>query len=294
MKMKYKNRILYIIGIIALIYLFYLLFSTPVGNLPAEQTNQGTFEAKATIFVKDQASGNFNIWNGLAFGIDNPMTIINNGFSVLLPAGEYYVSVEAKSYDKINSLITKINDQSIVTANLNLGHKRTLWDKLMSSISLADKINNFTLNVTPLPQKNLLRIGDYLPVITAYDSNGFKKVFLNEVYDKPVIVYVFSTWNTEAQEQMDIFKKVLAQYKDQYNFIAISSMEPGAINDTKIKRGDYGIDFYQPDNKFYDDYKIISLPQFFLATNRGELRGIIVGSRSAEDLIKLIKQIYAL
>lgn len=291
--MKKKNTGLLVIGIIIVFILAYLLLQTPLGNQPVNQVKQGALAATSTIYVKDPATGNFNIWNGLAFGQNNPGPVAD-GFSALLPAGEYYVAIHAKGFDVINSLITKIPDQSIVTANINLGLKKTLWDKIAGAISIKDKINNFALNVTPLPQEHLLRIGDYLPVITAYDQNGLKKVFLNEVSDKPVIVYVFSTWNTEAQEQMDIYKKVVDQYKGQYNFLAISTLEPGTINDTKIKRGDYGLEFYRPDNKFYDDYKIISLPQFFLATNRGELRGIIVGSRSADDLIKLIKQIYAL
>jgi thiol-disulfide isomerase/thioredoxin len=291
--MKKKNLFLLVFGIAVVLVLVYLLLQTPIGIQPPQQADLGAIDAQATIFVKDPATGNFNVWNGLAFGSTNPLSI-PNGLSVLLPAGEYYVAVQAKGYDPIDSLITKVNDQSIVTADINLGHKATLWDKIMGSISPSDKLNNFALKVTPLPQEHLLRIGEYLPVITAYDYNGFKKTFLNEVYDRPVIVYVFSTWNTEAQEQMDIYKKVVEQYKDQYNFIAISTMEPGTINTTKIKRGDYGLDFYRPDEKFYDDYKIISLPQFFLATNRSELRGIIVGSRSAEDLINMIKQIYAL
>lgn len=290
--MKKKNLLLLVIGIAVVLVLGYLLLQTPIGVLP-QPANQGTVEAQATIYIKDPATGNFNVWNGLAFGTTNPLPI-SNGLSVLLPAGEYYVAVSAPGYDPINSLITKVNDQSFVTANINLGRKATLWDKIVGAISTKSKTNNFALNVTPLPQQHLLRLGDYLPIITAYDKDGLKKTFLKEVYDKPVIVYVFSTWNTEAQEQMDIYKKVVEQYKDQYEFIAISTMEPGQINNTKITRGDYGIEFYRPDEKFYDDYKIISLPQFFLATNHGELRGVIVGSRSADDLIQMIKDIYAI
>lgn len=290
--MKKKNLSLLVFGIIVALILVYLLLQTPIG-VQSPQTTQGAIDAQATIYVKDATSGNFNVWNGLAFGSINPMSI-PNGLSVLLPAGEYYVTVKATGYDPINSLITKVSEQSIVTADINLGRKATLWDKLVGSISRGDVINNFPLKVTPLPQQHLLRIGDFLPVITAYDKNGLKKTFLNEVYDKPVIIYAFSTWNTEAQEQMDVYKKVVEQYKDQYEFIALSTMEPGTINTTKITRGDYGIEFYKPDEKFYDDYKIISLPQFFLANNRGELRGIVVGSRSADDLLKLIKEIYAL
>ena len=287
--MKKKNIILIIVLALLTVALFYLLFKIPI--VYQQPGGKGVSAAVATIYVKDQSSGSFNVWNGLAFGQNNPLPI-PNGLSVILPAGEYYVTVNTPGYDPINSLITKVNEQSIVIANINLGRKKILWNKIVSTLSPRDSSNNFSLNVTPLPQEHLLRVGEYLPIISAYDVNNAKKVFLNETYDKPVIVYVFSTWNVAAQEQMDIFKKVVARLKDKYIFIPISTMEPGSINETKINRGEYGIDFYRPDNKFYDDYMIISLPQFFLATNRGELVGVIVGSRSEDDLVKMIEQMY--
>lgn len=292
--MKNHHKILLSALIIVIVtVLGYLLFQIPIGP-PQQESGPGKLEAIATIYVKDPASSNFNVWNGLALGQTNPFPLNpDNGLSVILPAGEYYVDVEAEGYDKITSLITDVPEQSIVTADINLGRKHKLGDKIIATLSPRDSSNNFVLNVTALPQKNLLRIGEFLPIITAYDREGNKKVFLNEPSDKPVIVYVFSTWNTEAQEQMAIYEQVLAELDDNYKFIALSTMEPGSVNDTKMKRGDYEVEFYEPASGFYDDYYIISLPQFFLANPRGELIGIINGSHSAEELVNMIEEIYS-
>ena len=81
----------------------------------------------------------------------------------------------------LNSLIATIEDQSIATADINLGRKANLLSKIIAALSPTDLSNNFTLNITPLPQENLLRIGEFLPVITAYDENGNEQKFLNVV-----------------------------------------------------------------------------------------------------------------
>lgn len=291
--MKTKNIILTIVIVLAVIALGYILFKAPLPNQPPANGDKSETEAIATIYVKDPASGEFNAWNGRAFGQNNPLTVTEKkGLSVILPTGEYYVDVEAKGYDKINSLVVSVAEQSVVTADINLGRKNTLWEKIVATLSPADSSNNFPLNVTPLPEQSLLPIGEFLPVITAYDSKGQEKTFLNKVYDKPVIIYVFSTWNTKAQEQMDIFEDIYIELADKYEFIPLSTLEPIGVNQTKITRGNYSLEFYKPSDKFYDDYKIISLPQFFLANNRGELIAVITGSRSTADLIMQINEYY--
>lgn len=289
LKKKLKLVIMLVLIIVVLI-IGYKIFTSPLPGQPA-QTNKENINATATVYVRDPATGDFNVWNGLAFGQNNPMTL-TDGFSVILPAGEYYVRVEAEGYDSANSLVSQVKEQSIVTANINLGRKRTRWDKLVATFSQKDVSNNFPLAVTPLPESNLLRVGEYLPEITAYNKDGQEYVFFKEMYDKPVIIYVFSTWNTEAQEQMDIFENVYRSLQDKYKFVVLSTMEPGAINQTKLTRGNYEMEFYKPSDKFYDDYKIISLPQFFLATKRGELVGVITGSKSAEELVNMINEMY--
>jgi hypothetical protein len=292
--MKTKNAILTIIIVLLIIALGYILFKLPVPNQPLAAGQKAGTEATATVYVKDPATGEFNAWNGRAFGQNNPLTVTETkGLTVILPTGEYYVKVEAPGYDTINSLVTEIDAQSVVTAKINLGRRNTFWEKIVSTLSPADASNNFSLNVTPLPEQSLMPIGEYLPTITAYDINGNQQTFLNTVYDKPIIIYVFSTWNTKAAEQMDIFESVYTALVDDYRFIPLSTLEPLGVNQTKIARGAYALEFFKPSDKFYDDYKIISLPQFFLATNKGELLRVITGSKSSADLIKTIKDVYA-
>jgi len=248
-------------------------------------------QVKATVYVKEPTTGNFNVWNGLAFGQINPASI-PKGFSAILPTGEYYVTIEAPDYEKITSLIVQVASQSIVTADVTLKQPNTFWEKVVRLFSVADKTNNFSLKVTPLPQENLLKIGEAVPEITALDTDG-KTVNLFKTLDanKPTIIFVYSTWNTEAQEQMNIYKQLKDQLAERFNLLALTTLEPDNLNQTMVTRGEYNIDLYRPLDKFYQDYYIISLPQFFVLNENRELLGIINGSRPASELMDIVSQL---
>lgn len=252
----------------------------------------GPVSAVATIYEKDSATGEFNVWNGPAFGQANPF-IVTNGLSAVLAKGEYYARVDAEGYNSVNSLITRVDRQSIVTADINLEKKDLIFYKKIKLLFSKGRYNNFPLNVAPLPEESPFELGHVLPEIKAYDKYGEEIVFLRTLGDRPNVVFVFNYWSTEAQEQLDIYEQVLAELEGGYNFISLTTMEPANINESYVGRGEYGIEIYKPELQFFADYQITSLPQFYITNLKGELIGTITGSYSAEDLIKLIKDMSA-
>jgi hypothetical protein len=254
------------------------------------KTGEVITDAQAAVYVKDPLSGTFTVWNGSTFSIQNPNPI-PNGFSVVLPSGEYYVEIASEKYGTVTSLITNVEEQSLVTANIKLTEKGVL-ETLSGLVTRDDATNNFPLTVKPLPQKSLLRIGEVVPEIIAYDNKGIRKNLYNTTNPEiPTILFIYNNWNTESQEQMDIFKEFIGENFETYNLLPISTMEPNFLNITQIGRGNYNMDFYKPTEDFYDDYSIISLPQFFILNNNQELMGTVVGSQSKKELGQKIKKI---
>jgi len=266
------------------------VFVTPEATITDAQTGEDVTNAIATIYVKDPATGEFNVWKGAVVGQNNPLAI-PDGFSVILPAGEYYLEVESPDYDMVTSIITEVNSQSIVTAKIKLA-KQSLWSKIVGSVSTSD-VNNFPLDVAPLPQENLLTIGEEVPAISAKGRDEKYREKLAGLKPLPTVVFVYSDWNTEAQEQMNIYLEVVEALEDDYNLVPLTTMEPDNINVTQLTRGEYDIEFFKPNDQFFDDYFIISLPQFYVLNEKEELLGIITGSRSAEELVQDIEDIIA-
>ena len=251
------------------------------------ETDEVVQSAVATIYVKDPATGEFNSWIGSAFGQNNPFSI-PDGLSVILPEGEYYISISAPGYDTINSLIIEIEEQSIVTAPIALVERGNILGRFVGLFSIGGVSENFTLNVAPLPQKSLLELGEVVPEISAETDDGRQTTLLSGTSSKSTVLFVYNNWNTEAQEQLDIYRALIGKIGAQYNFVPVTTMEPDNINLTQLNRGRYDIEFYKPNNQFFDDYNIISLPHFFILNEDRELIGEIVGSHTANELVELI------
>jgi hypothetical protein len=102
----------------------------------------------------------------------------------------------------------------------------------------------------------------------------------------------YSSWNTLAQEQPNLYADVVNSLGSEYQIVPMATMEPTSLTQSYIERGDYQLDYFQPTDQFFDDYMIISLPQFFLLDEDNIVRGVIVGPNSPADLVVKIKQIY--
>lgn len=180
-------------------------------------------------------------------------------------------------------MITPISSNSIVSADVELTPTGNIFNRFVSWVSRNDASNNFELTVTPLPEDYLLPIGEEVPNVILKNRSG-KSFDLFSILDKkPTLIMVYSNWNTLAEEQIEQISK-RTDITDKYTFIPISTMELDNVNLSHIDRGEYNIEFYKPTDVLYDDYKIISLPQFFVLDKDRKLVNIIVGPQSAEDL----------
>lgn len=247
--------------------------------------------ALVTVYERDQDTTLFQDWVGDVYGVENPFKLDEDGsFSIVLPKGEFYIEVTEPDHFDATSLIVQLEDHSVVTANIELTNKGNFLERLTRLITRDNKSNNFPLIVEPLPNHYLLELGEEVPRINVEDEvmKNFSLFDQKNVIsgEKPVVIMVYSFWNTLAEEQLIHFNQVAKDIDAE--FIAISTMEPNNINITQLFRGKYKVQFYKPTDDFYDDYKIISLPQFFVLDQNRNLLDIIVGPQSEAELTERI------
>ncbi len=243
-----------------------------------------------TVFEHDVDTGSFRKWNASAYGQTNPR-VVNGYFSVVLPEGEFYLEFRKDEYQTLNSLITEVDQRSAVTALVQMPERKNIFQGA-ASLFTTDSYNNFTLEVTPLPYISLLNIGQQAPDIFFTTADGGQTTLYDELEPNGTLMFVYSTWNTNAQIQNEIFTAVSEFFKGRYKFIPITTLEPEGVTSTQEARGEYGIDYYQPASSFYDDYYTISLPMFLALNADGKLVGQTVGPRSAVELIEWIEQVF--
>jgi cysteine-rich repeat protein len=257
------------------------------------ETGRVLTNSSVTVYEKEPYSNNFNLWEGQLFGMLNPYQPEDGELGIVLPRGEFYLQIEAPGYNTVTSLITVIEDHSIVTASVKMKPLGNLWDRFITSLQRNSETNNFSLQVTTMPGTYLLPIGEEVADIDLHDKDNMQyNLFSLLEQDKPTVLFVYSSWNTLANEQVNMYKSIVDRLGDKYQFIPLTTMEPDNVNKAFLARGEYPIRFYKPADQFFHDYHIISLPQFFLLDEDRKLVNIITGPQAYEELIRKIEVSY--
>jgi len=144
-------------------------------------------------------------------------------------------------------------------------------------------VDNFPLQVTPLPDNPLLPIGQVVPDISFHDEDDAVSTLFDRMDpEKPTVLVIYSSWNTLAQEVVNYMDKASPTLLQSVNIIPISTMEPDNVNTITLGRGDYQFEFLKPADIFFQDYMITSLPTMYLIDKNRQLVDIIIDPLSPE------------
>jgi hypothetical protein len=250
--------------------------------------NNNPANATITVFEQDIATGNFHVWNGNTYAYTNPFPVTGT-FSLILPAGQFYIRVDGTGFNSVTSRIITLDQQSLVSAHIALTGSGSPIAQLIASLTRTNRSNNFDVAISQLPEPQQLALGAAVPGITAHSDTG-PNVDLVATQQKPMVIMVYGNWNTLAQQQLAIFSNVATTFGSDVNFIPLSTMDPDAADLAYLKRGNYNLKFYKPTDKFFDQYFISSLPQFFILNTQHQLLTSITGPQSADSLSSTIKR----
>jgi len=241
--------------------------------------------------LKDDDSSRFSLWNASAYGQSNPI-IVDEKFSFILPPGEFYVEVEKDGYEKSTSLIINLPNPSSINASILLVPIGNIFSRAVNIISTSTGANNFSLIITEVPETQLIENDELVNNIVMEDIDGniFNMYALVEE-NKPTVLFVYSSWSTFAQEQINQLNSLIDQTNEQYQYLLISTMEPKNLSNSYLDRGLYGLSSYHPSDQFFDDYNIISLPQFIILDENLRFIGQVLGSHTNNDLIARFDEI---
>lgn len=133
-----------------------------------------------------------------------------------------------------------------------------------------------------------------LPYFDLPDLAG-DRVRSTDFADTPLVIVFWSTWNTEAADEMHILDQYLAAQVvqgDLARIVAINSQEERSIVSSFMSRGGYRVQILLDTQGLAGErYALKSVPTFYFADRAGVIREIYAGMLGQSTLAQKIENI---
>jgi len=261
---------------------------------PASVVRAGTDKpvvSKTSVYYWEAESSQWVVWDGAAYGQDNPVLTDKKGqFSLVLPAGKYYLKTSAKDYKTLTSNIFKLNDSTPISTTLNLKPLRGLQ---LGSVGLhwpdfsVSKINLNLKNSTTTKQNS--QVGQPVPVFSLSDTNG-KQVSSLDFLGKPTVLSVMATWAPQTNEQLKALSDI--QPNGDINVEALAAQENAAQVRVYTDISGYKLNWLvDPDSITTKTLNFTSLPTHYFIDRKGVIKNIVTGVLTKQQLLNYVSSL---
>jgi len=225
-------------------------------------------------FIDD--SNNWQLWDGSAYGQDNPQQTDNGGyFSYFLPAGRYYVKAEAKGYAPAVSSILAIEKPQPLSINMTMNKSRG-WLASLKVQKVSNKKPDDSATASPL-------IGQAAPSFSLTDITG-KKVNSLDMSGKPTDLIFLNSWAPSVSEQLPAIQSLSAN--PDINVIIIALQENTGRLSAYDQISGYNLDWLaDPLSTTSGSYGVGSLPAHYFLDRSGNVKKIVSGVLTKQTIL---------
>jgi len=250
------------------------------------KNNQIITNARITVFYFDGITNEWVEWDGSSFGQKNPQYSDQSGrYSFFLPAGEYFLKIEAKNYRQVLSSKIVLNKESIISDRIKLEPEPVYLNFLFLpqqiTVNPQQAVNDKFLYKTPNNQLADFKIEDL----------NDKDLSINKDFPKKKIIIFISSWSSETVNQLSVIEKFQQENK-KAELVLIGLQDSSSQFDSLLKRGRYDLEGYV---SFYGQVaeilNIKTLPEYYFINSDNKISYIYSGLINKETLIKLFNKL---
>lgn len=259
---------------------------TPAGRILAAATDRPLAGAKLTLSYFEPSSRTWQLWDGAPYAQTNPQTVKPDGsYSLAVPAGKYYLSVQAPGYRTFTSTSFE------VTRPLALASTIALEPAPRVALGpIQFHLPTLSLSARPLPepdQKPVARVkslaGQQLPDFNLQTTAGGKQRNL-DLEGRPTDLVVLATWSPSSQSQLPALADV--QTNRDVNVTPLFSQEHATLVSTYVATAGYRVTgLIDPDGLLVPSLQIGSLPQHIFIDRSGRIKKVMVGVLSKDQIL---------
>ncbi len=242
--------------------------------------------AQLTLYYREPSTRSWRVWDGAPYGQANPQhTKADGSYSLMLPAGTFYVRVQAPLHGAFVSDIFTVDRATPLTSLIALNKipYLSLWrfklhlpDIVWRSQPLPVTADRFRSDSTSTS------VGATVPNFTLPTTAGGQlKAF--QLTGKPTLITALATWSPSSQSQLGALAEL--QSNKDINITPVFSQERNQLVATYIKTAGYSLTgIIDTDGVLVPTLHINAVPQHFFVDRTGTIKKILNGVYTKEQL----------
>jgi len=239
---------------------------------------------KVTLYYLEPASRTWVIWDAAPYGEVNPQTTSHGQYSLMVPAGTYYLEATANGYARTLTQSLNITKPTSLAADITLAQA---WQISLGSAHFV--LPSITLVQQPLklgevnfvPPANSL-IGTTLPDFNLQLLTGSSRRAA-QLNGRPTVISLVDLWSPASSDQLAALAKL--QSNRDIGVVPVFAQESAAYAKNYLATGGYTLDgLADPDGVLVGSLNFGAGPKHIFLDRSGHIKKVMVGVLSEADL----------
>ncbi len=256
----------------------------PAGRVVNAQ-GQAVKGASVTLLYMEPSSGHWTVWDGQPYGQTNPQPVLSGSYSLMAPAGEYYLRASAPGYSTVVSRRFTITSPQSLTAIFKLRH--------LGSITLGRhtlSVPSWTLTnelpvrpITLLSAQNTTALGNVPKFELPKLSGGSLQSI--DLRGRPTVISLLNTWSPSSVDQLPALEA--AQQNGDVGIVPIFEGERAPAVAAWLQLSGAKLDgLADPDNTLSESLVAGFGPRHIFIDRSGHIKKVMVGVLSEQTILR--------
>jgi hypothetical protein len=242
--------------------------------------------AELNIYYQDIITKNFLFWDASPYCQTNPLkTDLRGQYSLILPAGIYFLKVKAPGYKDLISDIFTLDKTTHINQNFRLDKSLSI-DIFSYKFSLPNLMpSTSAINIANNPLNFFDPFYKSQPLPDFYLTSNGKEINQFSFRGKPTVFAFLNTWLPYTSLQLSQIEEFSKQA--DVNTIVFTPQESTSSIAIFAKRGGYGIPIIaDPDGEMIDKFSLTTMPTYLFISRNGLIQKRATGLLTAQQMME--------
>jgi len=255
----------------------------PVGQI-LDSHGKAINQSQVTLYYFEPGSQTWVIWDGAPYGETNPQVAKHGQYSLMVPAGKYYLEATSDGFTKTLTRSVSVNKPTSLAADISLGSAPQIR---IGSLRLVLPTTTLVqqpiiLNQVRLVPHSTSLIGKTLPDFNLATLNGGTRRAA-QLNGRPTVLTMVNLWSPLSTDQLAALAKL--QRNTDIGVIPVFVQENVPFAKNYLSTGGYTLDgLADPDGVLVGPLDLGAGPKHVFLDRSGHIRKVIVGVLSELDL----------